>query len=229
MASNSKGKVPKEALGARRRVFRSRSFSNAVAESLELDQSLIANAIDAMIEVEILPNALSTNVMSLPADGAAILLAIGSQQLIGTSIAEVAVAFSCMSLQAELGGLMPPLGTADVFPRKQSISFGTDVAQLLYNFWKAAHLGSASGYVGVAVSMLWIDQDGGVLFGFVEQPLGKRKRVNATEPFRIPSAVKNEWDFVQLPTRAQIKFPRRSILRFAAMLDACVADTPAEF
>jgi hypothetical protein len=78
-------------------------------------------------------------------------------------------------------------------------SFGTDLVELLLNLWRAAHQPSTSGFTGVAVSMLWNDVHGSILFGVIERPVGRCKRVYAIEAFRIPSAVKNEWDFVLHP------------------------------
>lgn len=94
-----------------------------------------------------------------------------------------------MDLQAETGGHERSRGVADTFPRTKSISFGTDLAELLLNLWKAVHQSSASGFTGVAVNMLWNDMQGSVLFGVIEGPVGRRRRVYATEAFRIPSAV----------------------------------------
>ncbi|WFU40774.1 hypothetical protein QA640_42600 [Bradyrhizobium sp. CB82] len=188
---------------------------------------MVAKSIDALLEAELIPCALSTNAKSLAADGATILMAIGSQQPNTTAIARVTTRFGCMDLQAETGGQEPSRGVADIFPSTKSISFGTDLAELLLNLWKAAHQSSTSGFTGVGVSMLWNDVQGSVLFGVIEEPVGRRKRVYATEAFRIPSAVKNEWDFVQLPTTGGIKYAPRSILRFGALLDSAVSSTAA--
>jgi hypothetical protein len=102
-----------------------------------------------------------------------------------------------------------------------------DRRQLLDAFEQAAHGMSTTGFTGVAVSMLWSDMQHSILFGVIEQSVGRRKRVYATDPFRIPSGVTNEWHFVQLPTVGGIKYEPRSILRFGALLDASVADTAA--
>ncbi|MGJ4941413.1 hypothetical protein ACQR1W_12640 [Bradyrhizobium sp. HKCCYLS1011] len=219
----------KNGLDARRRLFESTRFREEMAEQLSLDLLLVVRSTDALIEAELIPSALSTNARSLAADGAAILLAIGSQQRSADAIARVTARLGCMDLQAETGGQEPSRGAADIFPRTKSISFGTALAELLLNLWKAAYQSSTSGFTGVAVSMLWNDVRGSVLFGVIEQPMGRRKKVYATEAFRIPSIVKNEWDFVQLPTTGGIKYAPRSILRFGALLDSSVANTAARF
>lgn len=192
MTSNTRAKVPKKAFDARHRLFESEWFREEIAERLCLDRLSVASSIDALLEAELIPCALSTNAKSLAADGAAILMAIGSQQPNAASIARVTMRFGCMDLQAETGGQEPSRGVADIFPNAKSICFGTDLAELLLNLWKAAHQSSTSGFTGVAVSMLWNDLSGSVLFGVIEQPVGPRKRVYATEAFRIPSVVKNE-------------------------------------
>jgi len=219
--------MSKKALRVRQRLFESLEFREEVAERLCLDRSLVLNSIDALLDAELIPCALSTNARSLAADGASILMAIGSRQSTAASIARVAARLGSMDLQGEIAGNEPARGVADIFPRTTSISFGTDVAELLLNLWKAAHGISTSGFTGVAVSMLWNDMQGSILFGVIEQSVGRRKRIYATDPFRIPSGVTNEWHFVQLPTVGGIKYEPRSILRFGALLDASVADTAA--
>lgn len=215
------------AQAARRRLYESRLFRAQVADRLSLDHSLVTKSVDALLAGNLLPSKMSTNAKSLAADGASILLAMGSQQPGPNSITMTMMKFGLMSLQHEIGGRDRPLGVADIFPRTQSICFGTDLAELLLNLWKAAHGSSTSGFAGVSVKMLWSDVRGTVLFGVVEQQNGRCQRLYATAPV-IPTGA-DQWDFVQLETVGGTIFSPLSILRFGGLLDASVADTAAAF
>jgi hypothetical protein len=212
----------------RRRLYESPLFREQVADRLCLNVGQVANSVDTLLDAKVLPCNLSTNARSLAADGASILMGIGSQQPEPDSIARTMAKFGMMSMQCEVGGRERPLGVADIFPRTQSISFGTDLAELFLNLWTAAHGSSASGFAGVSVKMFWSDVRGTVLFGVVEQQNGRCQRVYASAPV-IPAGTAGQWDFLKLQTVGGTIFSPLSILRFGALLDASVADTAADF
>jgi len=214
-----------DAYDERRRLFRSRLFHDQVADRLQLDGSLVAPAIKAMIEADMLPCRLSGSAQALAVDGAVILAGIGSRRSHPASIVRAGTEFCGMTLRCETGG-PKRLGVADIFPNTKSISFGTDVAEVFMNLWKAAHGSSTKGFKGVAVAVHWSDTQGSVLLGTIEQSTD-RKRIYASRAFPASSAI-GEWDFVQISTVGGTVFSPRSILRFGALLDASVDETAAE-
>ncbi len=219
--------MPREALDVRRRLFQSELFWEQASDRLSLEGDLIRRPLVALLESGLLPCDLAHNARALAADAAMILLAVGSRQSAPNSIVRVTKRLGTMNQQCEIGGRDPARGIADIFPRDTSLTFGTDLSDLFCNLWRAARQSTTSGFAGVTVSMLWADERGSVLFGEIDQPGTGRKRVFSNEPLHIPSTPDVAWKFVQLPTVGGIVFSATSILRFAALLAASVANTRA--
>jgi hypothetical protein len=94
--------MSKRGLTVRRQLYESRRFREEVAERLCLDCNLVTHSVNALVETDLIPNVLSFNAKSLAADGATILMAIGSQQSNAESVARAAARFGSMALQAEV-------------------------------------------------------------------------------------------------------------------------------
>jgi hypothetical protein len=130
-----------------------------------------------------------------------------------------------MTLRNETGSPKSQ-GRADIFPTNNSVSFGTDVAEVFLNLWGAVRGSSTKGFKGVAIGVYWSDERGSLLSGTIEQASASRKRTYATQALPAPPGG-GKWDFVQLPTIGGTLFSPMSILRFGALLDASVEETAA--
>lgn len=224
---NGGATVSKIAQDVRRRLFRSHRFRRELAWRLELNGGLITHSLDALLGADVIPCDLSENAEALAVDGAAVLMAIGSQQMHPASTLRVSARLTAMTLRCEVGG--PPEcapGIVDIFPGAVSFSFGSDLTVLFRNLWQAARGATTKGFKGASVSMLWKDEQGSVLFGVIDQR-GEHKRIYASEPLRIPAAIGDGSDTVRSPRVGGTVYSPTSILRFGALLDAVAADTAA--
>jgi hypothetical protein len=209
----------------RRELFSTTLFQEQVADRLQLDGRLVAPAIQAMVEADMLPCRLSRDEKALAVDGSLILAAIGGRQSRPTSTVRVGSTLCSMTLRNETGSPKSQ-GRADIFPTNNSVSFGTDVAEVFLNLWGAVRGSSTKGFKGVAIGVYWSDERGSLLSGTIEQASAGRKRTYATQALPAPPGG-GKWDFVQLPTIGGTLFSPMSILRFGALLDASVEETAA--
>jgi len=205
---------------ARIDAFSERVFSAGAARNLELSDKIVANAVRALIQGDVMPCDLADNSEALAVDGAAILMAIGSRQVNPVSIRRVARRFSTMPFEFEIGD---PADRAedrvDLFPPDASLSFGGDLAAILRNMWQAAR-GKSKKLKGLSVTMAWNDEQGGELCGAIEQGAAGRQRVYSSDS--------SHWSRgSDLSTVGGIIYSPKALLRFAAHLDATMAGTAA--
>lgn len=118
----------------------------------------------------------------------------------------------------EIGDAAPDGGTADTYPN-ESDRFGEAVSALLLKLWAASRDPSTKAFSGVSVGIFWSAAREDVLFGTIEHKATSRRRFYASEPAPTNGAR-------PVPVGG-IVFAPRSILRFGALLDAAVTDTPA--
>jgi hypothetical protein len=81
--------MSKEAVKTSGKLFSSPPFRQEVAERLNLNISQVAPQIDALLQAETIPCPHANNAEALGADGARILLAIGSQLARPASVSRV--------------------------------------------------------------------------------------------------------------------------------------------
>lgn len=125
-------------------------------------QTRLAPAIAASVEADLIPARLSRNDRALAVDGATILAAIGGRQSRGASIVRTGLTLCAMTMQHE-AGTPKRLGVADIYPSSASVSFGTDIAEVFLNLWRAAHGSSTKGFKGVSIGVYWTDEQGSPL------------------------------------------------------------------
>lgn len=205
---------------ARRDAFGNRLFSSGAARNLELPDNMVANAVDVLVDANVLPCDLADNSEALAADGASVLMAIGSRQAAPASILRAVRRLSTMPFEFEIGDpAEPKSGLVDLFPQNASSSFGSDLSAILLNMWQAAR-GTATKFKGVSVTMAWIDERGNQLFGAIEQGPAGRKRIYSSDPSQASTGR-------DLSAVGGIIYSPKSLLRFAAHLDATMAGTGA--
>jgi hypothetical protein len=220
--------MSEEAREVRRALFESPMFRDEVADRLDLDIAKVVPPIDALLEAKAIPCSRADNAQALATDGTKMLLAIGSQQVRPASVVRVAERLGAMTMQAEVGN-KTSTGAADIFPRS-AVSFEADLAEMFQNLWRAAYGSSPDGFRATAVSVLWNDERGSLLFGKLEQwEKGRRRRtrIYASETLRLPAAPGGDWDFVQLPTVGGTVFAPLPLLGFYELLDEGVEDSAA--
>ena len=221
--------MSEEAREVRCALFESPMFRDEVADRLALDIAKVAPPLDALLEAKAIPCSRADNAQALATDGAKMLLAIGSQQVRPASVVRVAERLGAMTMQVEVGN-RTGAGAADIFPRSKSVSFEADLAEMFQNLWRAAYGSSPDGFRATAVSVLWSDERGSLLFGKLEQwekGRTRRTRIYASEQLRLPAGPGGDWDFVQLPTVGGTVFAPLPLLGFYELLDEGVEDTAA--
>ncbi|MGY4617634.1 hypothetical protein ACVWZ4_002861 [Bradyrhizobium sp. USDA 4472] len=204
---------------ARRNAFATDAFSKGAARNLELGDELIVNAVDALVDANVMPCDLADNSDALAVDGAAILMAIGSRQTEAASILRVTRRLSTMPFEFEIGDPAEPVADRfDLFPEQAAYSFGSDLAAVLKNMWQAAR-GTTKKLKGVSITMAWSDERASHLFGAIEQGKGGRQRIYSSEASQWPTGSDTPF--------GGIIYSPKALLRFAAHLDATMAGTAA--
>lgn len=205
---------------ARRDAFGTRAFSKGTARNLELSDEMVANAVAALVDANMMPCDLADNSEALAVDGATILMAIGARQADAASILRVTRRLSTMPFEFEIGDPAEPSADRfDLFPQEASYSFGRDLGAVLQKMWQAAR-GATKKFKGVSITMAWSDKRGSHLCGAIEQGARGRQRIYSSDPSQWPTGR-------DTPTFGGIIYSPKALLRFAAHLDATMAGTAA--
>ncbi len=202
----------------RRRIFGTDMIRDEIAARLGLSPELASASLADLIEADVLPCDLRDTAAALSFDGMAVLMAIAGRQRSPSSTMHSVGKLSAMPLRGEVGDVDHGGGTADTYP-KESDRFGQAVSVLLSKLWTAARDPSTRAFAGVSVGIYWSAAREDVLFGTIEHKATSRRRFYASEPAPTKGAR-------PVPVGG-IVFAPKSILRFGALLDAAVTDTPA--
>jgi hypothetical protein len=216
-----------ESQKARRALFGSRRFSEAVAGAIELDGARIANACAALVATGLVPCASLRNMDALATEGAMSLMAIGGRQSQPDAIVRVLGRLGNMTHQVVVGSGKPTWSQAGTNGTAPEL-FAHGLENVLKQTWRSIREPIPGRTAVMGVSMFWGDERGGVLYGVIDHLTDGRKHIYSSAPLRIPQEIAAEWDFVQLPTVGGSIFSPLSILRYAALLDDGVAGTAAE-
>lgn len=210
---------------ARLNLYASARFREELGDDLNRPRVIIDACLDALASGGIVPAPEARNSAALAADGAAILLAIGTQQLEASSILRFTRRLGDMSFFAAIGR-PDPAGPADIMGDLPTRSFQSGVAALLTNLWSASRGASAAGFRPTDVSVLWGDQDGALLFGRITQFTTGRQLLWSSAV--AAPILDGSYDFVHLPPVAGgTEFSALSFLGLAKSLDHGVAGTTA--
>ncbi|MGO4511077.1 hypothetical protein AB4Z51_29125 [Bradyrhizobium sp. 2TAF36] len=202
----------------RRHLLGSDMIRDEIAARLELNPKLVSTSLADLIDANAVPCDLRDTAAALAFDGAAVLMAIGGRQRHPPTAMRTVTRLSAMPLRNEIGDAAPDGGTADTYPN-ESDRFGQAIGELLLKLWTASRDPSTKAFSGVSVGIFWSAAPEDLLFGTIEHKATSRRRVYAGEPPPTDGA----WP---APVGGII-FSPRSILRFGALLDAAVTDTPA--
>jgi hypothetical protein len=217
-----------ESQRARTKLFKSKGFRSEVAERLCHPAKRVASCFDVLLEAGRIPYPHPDNAAALAADGASILNAIGSQQLRPESIVRVTDRLCRMEFQLLVGRPEGDASDINPVPQTPSTTFSADLTDVFRGAWATSRGAKAEGFRPTAVSVLWSDERGQVLFGSIEQWSNRkrRKRIYSSAPMNAPS-VFDSWDFVQLPSVGGTVFAPLPILGFVELLDQGVEEGAA--
>jgi hypothetical protein len=217
-----------ESQRARTKLFKSQGFRKEVAERLCHPAKRVAACFDALLEAKRIPYPHPENAAALAADGASILSAIGSQQLRSESIVRVADRLCRMEFQLQVG--KPEADASDInsMPQTPSTSFSTDLATVFRGAWATSRGAKTETFRPTALSILWSDEHGQILFGTIEQWSKKkrRNRIYSSAPINAPPFL-SYWDSVQLRAVGGSVFAPLPLLGFVELLDLGVEEGAA--
>jgi hypothetical protein len=225
----------KKAAKARRKLFEAREFRDEAVRIFP-KPAMVTNAIAALLGAGSIPCARSDNAEALGLDGANLLTAIGTQ-VPPYAIAHETKRFAAMTLQIDRE---KPKGAAGVGnPPREPVTFEADLTRMFLNAWQASRSASPVAISGLGVSLFWLDPQGSVLFGTMDQweqgEPARHIKIYASEPLLPPlQPGGGEWDIkrvldcFRLPTVGGTYFSPLTVLGFCELLAEGVEDTAAD-
>jgi hypothetical protein len=203
--------------GIRRDLLASKEFRFGLTESLGISDTRAVDVMDRLLAVDqIFPCQLDSNVRALGADGALVLAAIGSPEGDTRYLARYAMMTASMQLQSTIGD---GPAASETTANRRSVSFGTDLADVLIQVWKIAFFArgeidpfDVKATIGISTAK------GGTLLGTLEARDVSHTRIYASRPLDADEISVSTGELA-LPAVERHEFTPGQLVAFAAVLD----------